>query len=125
MNDLTILLRQVHPSFVQGGRVTSQAFRPTPKDDKKLSVYHGDMISPADSWGHFVAQPGCKSAGVMGATKHECTDQKLPVVADGEPFPEHASIDFTEYEESDIKKKAKVLARDAQVRGWLHQEPVD
>lgn len=83
------------------------------------------MISPADSWGHFVAQPGCKSAGVMGATKHECTDQKLPVVADGEPFPEHASIDFTEYEESDIKKKAKVLARDAQVRGWLHQEPVD
>jgi hypothetical protein len=125
MNDSTILLRQVHPSFVQDGRVTSQAFRPTPKDDKQLSVYHGDMISASGSWEHFVAQPGCNSAGVMGASHQECISQSLPVVADGVPFPEHASINFAAFEENDIKKKAKVLAREAQSRGWLHQKLPD
>lgn len=125
MNDATILLRQVHPSFVQDGRVTSQAFRPTPKDDKQLSVYHGDMISASGSWEHFVAQAGCSSVGVMGASHRECVSQALPVVADGVPFAEHASIDFAAFEENDIKKKAKVLARDAQSRGWLHQKPAD
>jgi|GEM_PF-2366173 len=33
-----LLFRQVHPSFVRDGRVGSQAFRPTPKDKKMLSV---------------------------------------------------------------------------------------
>ena len=38
----TLLLRQIHPGFIQGGRVTSQAFRPTPKDEFLLSVDNGD-----------------------------------------------------------------------------------
>lgn len=121
----TLLLRQVHPSFVQEGRVTSQAFRPTPKDDKKLSVYDGDQISAQQSLEHFLAQPNCKSAGVMAVSCAECSIQALPIDADGVPFPEHVSIDFSQYEESDIKKKAKSLARNAQERGWLHHNPVD
>ena len=39
MNSKTILLRQIHPIWIQQGRVTSQAFRPTPKDENKLSVF--------------------------------------------------------------------------------------
>ena len=46
MTGTTLLLRQIHPSFVQDGRVTSQAFRPTPKDESLLSVYDGDQITP-------------------------------------------------------------------------------
>ena len=46
----TLLLRQIHPSFVQDGRVTSQAFRPTPKDDAQLSAYDGDQITPVAAW---------------------------------------------------------------------------
>jgi hypothetical protein len=38
MTPETLLLRQIHPSFVQAGRVTSQAFRPTPKDGSLLSI---------------------------------------------------------------------------------------
>ncbi len=125
MTPETFLLRQIHPSFVQEGRVTSQAFRPTPKDDKRLSVYDGDMISAQQSLEHFLTQPNCKSVGVMAVTNAECTSQSLPVIADGVPFPEHVSIDFSQYEESDIKKKAKALARSAQDRGWLLQPSID
>lgn len=46
MTPQTQLLRQIHPNFVQAGRVTSQAFRPTPKDENHLSVYDGDQIQP-------------------------------------------------------------------------------
>lgn len=116
----TLLLRQVHPSFVQEGRVTSQAFRATPKDEKKLSVYDGDQITALDSWSHFVQQPDCSSAGVMAISCAECAAQTLVVNPDGVPFPSHVSIDFSEFAESEIKKKAKILAKDAQMRGWLH-----
>ena len=121
----TLLLRQVHPSFVQEGRVTSQAFRPTPKDDKRLSTYDGDQITAEQSWEHFIQQPDCRSAGVMAASYAECTALELNVVADGATFQEHVSIDYSQYVESDIKKKAKLLARDAQERGWLHQQPIN
>lgn len=125
MTPATLILRQVHPSFVQEGRVTSQAFRPTPKDDKKLSAYHGDKVTPAQSWEHFTQQPDCKSAGVMAASHAECIAKELTVEADGIPFPEHVSIDFSQYEENDIKKKAKLLARDADARGWLHRQQTE
>ena len=54
MNSQTLLLRQIHPSFIQQGRVTSQAFRPTPKDEMKLSVYDGDQMTPEEAFEHFV-----------------------------------------------------------------------
>ena len=60
MDPNTLLLRQVHPSFVQaenvsaqvfytlmqGLAVTSQVFKPTPKDENQLSVYNGDKFTP-------------------------------------------------------------------------------
>lgn len=33
-----LLHRQVHPNWIRDGRITSQAFRPTKKDDNKLSI---------------------------------------------------------------------------------------
>lgn len=121
MTDDTLLLRQIHPSFVQSGRVTSQAFRPTPKDEFLLSVYDGDRIEAQASWRHFVADPACRSAGVMAVTRGQCLEQDLPVNADGVPFAEHVSIDFSAFEKAAIEKKAKVLAKLAQVRGWLYE----
>lgn len=52
----TLMLRQIHPNFIQNGRVTSQAFRPTPKDESRLSVDNGDMITPEACWKRFTAQ---------------------------------------------------------------------
>ena len=121
MNSATPLLRQIHPSFIQNGRVTSQAFRPTPKDENQLSVYDGDRITPEASWRHFTADPLCRSAGVMAVRYGECAEQDIPVIADGVPFPEHAYLDFAGFGKGETERKAKVLARHAQERGWLYQ----
>lgn len=121
MTDDTMLLRQVHPSWVQQGRVTSQAFRPTPKDKHLLSVYDGDRITAADSWTHFCGTLGFQSVGVMAVTVAECSTLELPARPDPEPFPEHAVIDFSGLAENQIEKKGKRLKAKAEGRGWLHQ----
>ena len=58
MTDSTMLLRQIHPAFVQADQATSQAFRPTPKDDGKLSVYDGDKIRSRESMVTLHQHPG-------------------------------------------------------------------
>lgn len=121
MNQDTLLLRQINPGFVQNGRVTSQAFRPTPKDENLLSVYDGDQISPEESYEHFVGQPNCRSVGVQAVSLSECNSLELDARPDPEPFPEHAVIDFSNLSGNQVNKKAKRLQRKAQDRGWLHQ----
>ena len=121
MNAQTLLHRQVHPVWIQDGRVTSQAFKPTPKDEKKLSVYDGVQISPEESWRHLVRVQELKSAGVRSVTVGECAELDLPARSDSEPFPEHAIIDFNSFTSSgQIEKRAKKLNRLAEVRGWLY-----
>ena len=120
-----MLLSQVHPGFVQAGRVTSQAFRPTPKDDLLLSVDNGDRIRADTAWTRFTSNPACSSAGVMAIAHAECEAQALPVIEDGEPYPEHCSIDFSAYEKKEVERKAKLLSRQAQTRGWLFLADAD
>lgn len=122
MNEKTLLLRQVNPSFIQEGKITSQVFRPTPKDEKKLSVYDNDKITPEEAFNHFCSQPNCHSCGVMAVSMEECKSQDLPVIEDGTPIPAHCSIDFEAFSENQICKKAKLLKRAAENRGWLYQE---
>ena len=115
----TLLLRQIHPHFCQAGRVTSQAFRPTPKDGFYLSVDNGDRIQAQAAWQRFISNPSCSSIGVAAVSLMECQEQTLPVIEDGEPYPEHCSINFSALEKKDVERKAKILARKAQDRGWL------
>lgn len=117
----TLLLRQIHPNFVQQGRVTSQAFRPTPKDENLLSVDDGDRISAAKAFARFTAAPNCRSAGVMAVAQAECAALELPVIGDGKPYPEHCSIDFAGCSPNERDRKAKRLAHGAQERGWQFQ----
>ena len=121
MNSDTLLHRQVHPSWVQQGRVTSQVFRPTPKDEKRLSVYDGDQITAEAAWNHYTNHLGHASAGVVAVTVAECGAQQLPVLPDPEPFPEHVLIDFTGFPENKIKQKAKHLRAAAESRGWQYR----
>lgn len=122
MNDDTLLLRQIHPRFVQGGRVSSQAFRPTPKDEQNLSVYDGDQISPQPAHEHYTEQLELQSIGVMAITQCECCKLELPVQPDPAPFPEHALIDFSAHGKSATEKKAKLLRAKAEIRDWLYKE---
>jgi hypothetical protein len=120
MKNDTLLLRQIHPSFVQGGRITSQAFRPNKKDKKKLSVYDNDMISPENAFRHYTEQLNYKSDGVMAVSVTECLELELPVEPDSKTFPEHVLIDFSNFAEAQIKKKAKLLKVKADSRGWMY-----
>lgn len=121
MNDDSLLLRQIHPSFVQDGHPSSQAFRPTPKDESKLSVYDGDQISASASWSHYTDVLKLESSGVMAVTLVECNTLTLSVTSDPGPFPEHALIDFSAHSKSVTEKKAKWLKARAVARGWLYR----
>jgi hypothetical protein len=118
----TLLLRQIHRAFVQQGRVTLQAFRPTPKDEKRLSVYDGDQITPEGAWRHYTTVLELSSAGVLAVSVAECASLELPVEPDPEPFPEHAVVDFSAVEARGIEKLAKKLREKAESRGWLHRD---
>lgn len=120
MKEDTPLLRQVHPSFIQDGRVSSQAFRPTPKDDKKLSVYDGHAIAAPDAFEHYTKSLNQSSVGVMAVTCQECAQLELEAMDDPlENFPEHAVIDFSPYGTNATEKKAKILRKRAEERDWL------
>jgi hypothetical protein len=121
MTGATLLLRQVHPSFVQAGRVTSQAFRPTPKDDGQLSVYDGDQIKPEAAWDHYTTTLACASVGSLAVTVDECAAEELTAKPDPDPFPEHVVIDFTSLSDKQAEKKGKKLKAKAEARGWMHQ----
>jgi len=120
MSPDTILIRQIHPSFVQNGRVGSNAFCPTPKDEGKLSTYDGDKIDAQSAWQHYTGELHFESAGAFGLGVSECDSLELPVTEAPEPFPEHVIIDFNAFGSSAIKRKSKKLRNYAVERGWLY-----
>jgi len=121
MIDTTMLFRQVHPSFVQAGKVSSQVFRPTPKDKSKLSMYNGDKIDPVKAFEHYTAVLKFSSVGVFGLEKQETDAQNIPVIDDSAPFFEHCSLDFSAFSKSQIERMAKILKVISERRGWLFQ----
>jgi len=119
MNEHTILYRQIHPSFVQDGYPTSQAFRPTPKDQCQLSVYAGDMITAEAAWDHYTRELQLSSWGVMGISVGECQTESIAVRPDPGYFAEHALVDFSGLTEKECRSKSKTLQSKARARGWL------
>jgi hypothetical protein len=119
-----LLHRQVNPSWVQEGRVSSQAFNPTPKDSGLLSVYDGALMTAEASFFHFTSTPGLKAVGTISVSEGEVTAVGLSWRPDPEPFPEHAVIDFTTLgSASRVKAKAQALAERARARGWTYEQP--
>ncbi|QUN70146.1 MULTISPECIES: hypothetical protein [Pseudomonas] len=121
MKGNTRLLRQVNPNWIQDGRITSQAFSPTPKDEMKLSCYDGDLIDPPQAHEHFVNTLGLRSVGVLAVTADECQALELPALPDPAPFKEHAIINFEGNGKSDIRRKSKELRSLAEARDWLYK----
>lgn len=121
MNNNTLLLRQIHPAFIQQDKITSQAFRPTPKDEKLLSVDNGDKVQAAEAWARFVVNPQCQSVGVMAVSYQECSNEDLKVIEDGAPYPEHCSIDFNNLSNGQINRKSKELRFYAEQRDWIYK----
>ncbi len=121
MNDDMLLHRQINPSWVQSGRVTRQAFKPTAKDNGRLSVYDGDMMTAEAAWTHYTEELEFVSIGVLAAACHKCAALELPVASDPKPFPAHVLIDFGGCSKSQVEKKSKRLTVAATARGWQYQ----
>ena len=117
----TPLFRQVHPSWMQAGGVTSQAFKPTRKDNNGLSVYDGDMFDAESSWHHYTKTLSNESAGVLAVTVHECYTCHLDVMPDPEEFLGHVMIDFTGKSRKQTDKTAARLRDLAIERGWKYK----
>lgn len=122
MKNETLLLRQVHPSFIKDSEITSQVFRPTPKDEDMLSMYDGDMISAEDAYINYNETPNCSSVAVVAVSNEECLSQGIPVVEDRVPFIEHISLNFSAMQRNEIEKKAKLLKALAKNRGYLYNK---
>lgn len=118
MNPETPLWRQIHPSFVEGGCPGSQAFRPTPKDQGRLSFDDGHQIAAEQAWRRYTQERGLQSAGVLCVLVGECASVGLGVIPDGVPDPEHVSVDFTGKSNGERKAISKRLRAHALGRGW-------
>lgn len=123
MTPETLLWRQVHPSFMEGGQPSSQVFRPTPKDLDRLSFDDGDRIDAVAAWRRFTEQRGLQSVGVLALQVLELEQQELTVAADGVPDPEHVSVAFTGKASSQRKAISKKLRDLALARGWQFRAP--
>ncbi|TVR37770.1 MAG: hypothetical protein EA392_11805 [Cryomorphaceae bacterium] len=128
MIDDTLLLRQVHPSWVQGNAIsiqtfTSQTFKPTPKDNGLLSVYNGDVFTAVEAYEHYTDTIGLTSAGIVAVSKKECDSIDLAVIEDNDPFEGHCSLDYRSFiaVKREVKRIASMLKLFATERGWLYQ----
>ena len=126
MNKDNLIHRQVNPNFIQADnvsaqafKVTSQTFKPTPKDYYKLSVYNGEKYTARESFEHFTNE-GFRSAGVLSLAVSECETESLSVHEDNIPFDGHSYLDFTGLSNSAVEKNSKKLKKYALDRGWQH-----
>ena len=119
------LFRQVHPSFLREERPSSQAFKPTPKDEKQLSVARGALTDSVQAYDLHVKAKELKSAGTWAVTVGEAQAEGLSSISAPltEPVADlaHALIDFRVCKsKGDIERKASRLADKARARGRLH-----
>ena len=124
MDGNTLLLRNVNPTWKKHGKITSQLFKPTKKDNMKPSVYDGDQISPSICWDHFTKILDNPSLGVMAVTYGECSELDVAAHPDSAQFKEHVLLDFTGLSRREVDNLAKKLTDLAVVRDWLFQPDI-
>lgn len=130
-----LLLRQVHPSWLPNGVLTSAAFKPTAKDDKLLSTLHGS-VGAEEAHRRWVEQPERTSAGTWGVKVGEIDGNTFTRAADQQQVslsalddaeqrdePDHVSIDFRDLSKEQRGQAARKLKDHAIARGCLHPEP--
>lgn len=121
-----LLFRQVHPSFIDEGVPSSQAFTPTSKDDGRLSVDRSSLTTAAASHALYVGD-GHASDAVYALTVAEFAGEGLECFSDpvlpgvGQSAnPAHAVADYSPHKANAQKTKARRLKQKAIARGKLH-----
>ncbi|WP_053231898.1 hypothetical protein [Sandaracinus amylolyticus] len=121
-----LLFRQVPSAFLVDGRLSSQAFNPSRKDEQRLSVSRGSLTTAQAAYDHHTLRLGHQSLGTWAVTVGEVVQVGLhatgdPVMSPPAPTPDpaHAFIDFTGLSLGQTKNKATRLAELARARGRL------
>jgi len=125
-----LVWRNVNPAWVTKGRISSQAFRPTPKDKAKLSSAREQRVSAAEHFREFTEDLNLDSGGVWAVSVGEANAEDIPAIHD-EHSPSmqgcptgHTSLDFTGTPAKSKQRKVAGALRDkAQDRGAQFQPP--
>ena len=122
-NASELLHRNAHPTFVDNGRVSSQAFRRTEADDGKLSFQQNSKASAAVAYERYTAR-GLESGGVWSVTVAECDELSLRVYHDPiDQDDSHAIVDLTAFNVSQSRNITDKLAKKARDRGCQYRPP--
>ena len=122
-----LLFRQIHPSQLQSGVVSSATFLPTPDDEEQLSVDRSSLTTAKGSFELFTGN-GLASVAVCGVTVGEfgkeglpCHPDPLPATESLKANPAHAYADYSGTTGTNKRKKlAQRLRTVAADRGLLH-----
>ncbi len=130
--DSALVMRHVHPAFVDEGAPSSQAFTPTSKDRGCLSVIQRDLVEPVNAHMDHTITLGLQSIGIWAVTTGEAEASGSRAVDDSETSsadpdsllpPGHAYLDFRDLSGASRKEKrrAQVLKRYAIERGCVYR----
>lgn len=120
------LHRQVNPSWVVDGVPSSQAFRPTKKDEGLLSVSRGSEVSAEESFDHHTGTLGLRSAGAWSVTVDECGESGTQAIDDPtDETPHHAVVDFRGFSRKQAEIAGKRLLKYAMERGCSYTPSID
>ena len=122
IDDLDELLhRNAHPTFIDNGRISSQAFRLTSRDEGRLSIQQNSRAAAAIAYERYTAR-GLQSGGVWSITVAECGQFTLSVYDDPlEDDDSHAITDLIAYSVSQARKLTNKLASKARERGCQYR----
>lgn len=82
LDDLSELLwRHVHPSWVRDGEPTSQAFKPMPKDEGKLSVSRGSLTTAPNAFAMHTESLGLEAVGTWAVSVGEVVAEPVVLAA--------------------------------------------
>jgi hypothetical protein len=121
-----ILLRQIHPKFIENGEPSSDRFRPSEQDANLLSLDREALVTPSESHANYTAT-GKLSEAVFGLSVLEFQDENIicsedPIVKT-ETIPANRAHCLADYSAHALKQQkiiGKKLKRVALARGRLH-----
>ena len=126
----TLLLRAVPPVYYDSAnnRIRPGAFRPTPKDEGKLTTQNGDWIKSETLWRkrkqflEMVRPNSALPVGITAVPARLCIAMGIPVIPDGdETDPFHTALDYNAILDLDAREQAYIeLAKEATKIGMLY-----
>jgi len=117
-----VLYRQVHPQWIVDSEPSSQAFKPTKKDEGMLSIAVGSKTTAEETFLHHTRVLKLASGGTWAVTVGEVAAVDLSSFEQPlDNSPAHGFIDFRDRSRRAMESKAKLLVAKARDRGCVHQ----